>query len=105
MHSGFSMITCLPARAAASVDAMVQEVGQADVHDLAVRLGNRAIEVGEPLRDAASARQRAAARSGDREYTAVTCASGTKRLYDSRWMSAMKPAPRIATVVGGIAAI
>ena len=33
-------------------DAVVQEVGQADVHDVAVGLGDRAIEVGEPLRDA-----------------------------------------------------
>ena len=31
--------------------SMMQQVGKADVHDFAVRLGDRAIDVGEPMRN------------------------------------------------------
>ena len=62
---------------------MVQHVRQADVDDLAARLGNRAIDVGEPARDVVPRGKRLRP-LGLREYTAVTCASGTNRWYDSR---------------------
>ena len=45
------MMTCLPACAAAMTRAGVEVVGDADVDDVAVGVGDRPIEIGEPARN------------------------------------------------------
>ena len=65
-HSGFSMMTCLPAFAAAIVSTRVQVVRQADVHDLAVRACDRLVEIREPSRDPVLVRKRAGTLLGPR---------------------------------------